>query len=165
MAKTAAPGSPEAYIASLPEKRREAVAELDAFIRKTAPKLKPFILAGMLGYGPFHYVYASGREGDWAVVSLCSRAQHLSLYLCAVDEQGYLAEQAKARLPKADIGKSCIRFKKLEDIDLKVIAELLKKSQKWAEQQAKQSSQEKRAAVKKSLRTTSRSEIRKKAQF
>ncbi len=59
--------TPAKYIAAVDDKRRSDIAALDALIRKHAPKLEPVIMDGMLGYGPFHYRYASGREreGQW----------------------------------------------------------------------------------------------------
>ena len=55
----------------------------------------------MLGYGPFHYRYASGREGDASLIALASRKQYISLYVLCTTERGYLAEQYAERLPKA----------------------------------------------------------------
>ena len=127
--------TPVEYIASLSEPRKAEIAQLDTFIRKTVPSLKPFFLASMLAYGPYHYKYASGREGDSAIVSLSSRANYISLYVCASDGKQYLAESFKKKLPKANIGKSCVRFKRLEDIDLTVLADLLKKAEAWAKAQ------------------------------
>ena len=122
--------TPAQYIASLPDERRAAVRALHAAIRKAAPGLKPGLQCGMLGYGSYHYKYASGREGDWPVVALASQKQHLSLYLCCADASGYLAEQNKARLGKVSVGKSCIRFRKLEDLNLKVAMELVQRAAK-----------------------------------
>lgn len=122
--------TPAEYIAKLSEPRRSEIAAIDAFIRKTVPKLKPFIGMGMLGYGPIHYKYASGREGDAAKVGLASNKQYISLYLCATNDKGYVAEQYKARLPKASIGKCCVRFKRFDDLDRKVVAALLKEAAK-----------------------------------
>ena len=80
----------------------------------------------MLGYGLYHYVYASGREGDTAVVSLSSRAQYIALYIGACDDKGSLADQVRAKLPKANIGVGCIRVKRPEDLDLAVLREYLR---------------------------------------
>ena len=79
----------------------------------------------MLGYGSHHYRYASGREGDWFLIGLASQKRYISLYVCATDADGYVAEHYRERLPKADIGKSCIRFKRLADVDLEVLGELV----------------------------------------
>ncbi len=84
------PVTPEAYIDGLAEPRRSHIAQLDALIRETAPDLEPFMYGGMIGYGPFHYRYASGREGDTAKVSLASQKNYISLYvLCTVGEHGH----------------------------------------------------------------------------
>lgn len=122
--------TPAQYIASLPDERRSAVRTLHDAIQKAAPDLEPHLSGGMLGYGRYHYKYASGREGDAAVVSLASQKNHISLYMCAVENGEYLAEKNKERLGKVSVGKSCIRFKKLEDLDVKVAMELVKRSAK-----------------------------------
>lgn len=108
--------------------RRSDIATLDALIRKTVPNLKPFIVYGMLGYGPYHYKYASGREGDASIIALASQKNYISLYVNASDDAGYLAEQAAALLPKANIGKSCIRFKKLADVDQEVLVDVIQRA-------------------------------------
>jgi len=100
---------------------------LDSLIQKTT-KLKPFILSGMLAYGPLHYKYASGREGDWCSVALASQKNYISLYACMGDGNKYVAESYKKKLPKASIGKSCVRFKRLKDVDQKVMTEMLKEN-------------------------------------
>jgi hypothetical protein len=102
---------------------------LDKLIRKSAPNLEPYFMATgtltLLGYGKQHYRYASGREGDFCTVGLASQKAHLSLYVCVTKGGRYLAEIYGKRLGKASLGKSCIRFKRLEDLDQGVLAELL----------------------------------------
>lgn len=124
--------TPEDYLASLSPERRAIVEPLHAAIRKAVPELEPHIAYGMLCYGPFPYKYASGREGVWFVVGLASQKQYVSLYLCACDKDGYLAENNKDRLGKVSVGKGCIRFKRLEDLDLKVAIQLVKKAARLA---------------------------------
>ena len=121
--------TPTAYLNSLPPERKQALTTLHRAIRKAAPNLKPLIIHGMLGYGKFHYKYASGREGDTAAVCLASQKHHISLYLCGSDKNGTLAEQNKARLGKVSVGKSCIRFKNLQDLNLEVALELIQKAE------------------------------------
>ena len=147
MAKKSTITTPAQYIASLTEPRRTQIAQLDALIRKTAPALKPFFYCGMLGYGPYHYVYASGREGDTAVVPLSSRAQYFALYIGACDDKGSLADQVRAKLPKANIGVGCIRFKRPEDLDLAVLRDLFRKAEKWAQLEARRTSKEQAPAA------------------
>lgn len=123
--------TPKEYLAKLKEPRKSDVTRLDKLIRKAAPKLKPFIHSGMLAYGPYHYKYATGREGDWFRIGLASNASYISLYVTAYDKGSdvYPAERYKEQLPKAKIGKSCVRFKKLDDVDEKALAALIKEAQ------------------------------------
>jgi hypothetical protein len=79
----------------------------------------------MIGYGRFHYRYATGREGDASLIALSSRKQYISLYVLCADAGGYLAERYADRLPRANIGKSCVRFKRVDDLDLDALRELL----------------------------------------
>jgi hypothetical protein len=122
--------TPKEYIAGLDEPRQTEIKRVDKLIRQTVPELKPFIVAGMLGYGPFHFKYPSGREGDWCRIGLASNKAYISLYACAADKRGYVAERYKKKLPKASIGKSCVRFKKLEDLDVKALKALLRETVK-----------------------------------
>ena len=117
--------TPAEYIAQLEEPRRTDVAALDTLIRKTA-KLEPFIHSGMLAYGPWHYKYASGREGDWFRIGVASNKNYISLYICAGDATGYMAERYKEALPKASIGRSCVRFKRLGDLDPAALKKLIR---------------------------------------
>ncbi len=118
----------DAYIDGLPEPRRDDVRRLDAIIRETLPDAEPGMERGMLGYGPYHYRYASGREGDSHLISLASRKAGLSLYVASADGEAYLAERYADRLGKADVGKSCVRFRTLDDLDLEALRALLREA-------------------------------------
>jgi len=118
-------GAREDYIAALAEPRRTDVAALDALIREHAPGLEPVVAGKMLGYGPFHYRYASGREGDTTLLGLASQKRYISLYVLCANGGRYLAESYAERLPKASVGKSCVRFARLSDLDPAVLAELV----------------------------------------
>ena len=121
--------TPTAYLAALPADRKAALTRVHRAIRKSAPRLKPGIHYGMIGYGIAPYRTKSGSEGVWFKVGLASQKNHMSLYICACDENdGYLAENNKHRLGKVSVGKSCIRFKKLEQLDLDVAMELVAKA-------------------------------------
>lgn len=118
--------TPEEYIAALPEPRQGEVRILHDLIRREAPELEPHLQSGMLGYGSYHYRYDSGREGDWFVVGLAGRRAYVSLYVSASSGDRYLAETYRDRLPKADIGRGCVRIKRLTDVDLATVAELVR---------------------------------------
>lgn len=126
--------TPAAYLRSLPEDRRPDVTALHRAITKAAPRLKPFMLHGMIGYGKYHYRYASGREGDWAVVALANQKGHIGLYICAAEKDGrYLAEKNAGRLGKVKVGRSCIRIRKLSDLDLPAAMQLVAKAARLLE--------------------------------
>jgi hypothetical protein len=120
--------TPAEYNAAVDEKRRPDIAALDALIRRHAPHLEPVIMGGMLGYGPFHYRYASGREGDACTLALASNASYISLYCTGADADGFVAGRYVDQLPKASIGKSCVRFKRLADLDEKALVALIKQT-------------------------------------
>lgn len=125
--------TPKEYIELIAEPRKSEILKLFNFIQKILPNEKPFILVGMIEFVPFHYKSKSGREGDWSVIALASQKNYISLYVCAVDPDSngtdgkqYVAEKYKDKLPKASIGRSCIRFKKMEDIDLKILEKVIR---------------------------------------
>jgi hypothetical protein len=117
-----------AYIDELPEDRQTIVRALHRTIREAAPELTPFLHDRYIGYGPYHYTYASGREGDWFVVGLANQKRYVSAYLCATVDGSYVAEANADRLGRVSVGKSCIRVTKLDNIDLDVLAELVRTS-------------------------------------
>jgi hypothetical protein len=117
--------TPDEYIASLDEPRRAEIGKLDALIRATLPDLERVVQSGGVGYGPYHYRYPTGREGEASLIGLSSRKAYISLYVLCSDDGVYLTERYVDRLPKANVGKSCVRFKRTSDIDLDVLRELL----------------------------------------
>lgn len=120
----------EDYIRGLDGPRRADVRVLHEMVRRLAPQLEPTMEFDMPGYGKYHYKYESGREGDWALVLLGSQKSHISVYVSAMTEDGsrYLAEEYADKLGKVTVGKSCIKFKQLADVDTAVLEELLTKA-------------------------------------
>ena len=91
-----------------------------------APDLEPRIQSGMLAYGTYRYRYSTGREGEWFPIGLASQKRYISLYVIATLGDRYLAETYVDRLPKADIGRSCVRFKRLTDVDERLLEQLIR---------------------------------------
>jgi len=118
------------YMDALPEDRKEIITALDALIKKEAPTLKPHFAYNMLGYGSFKYKNYKKETIDWPTVALASQKNYISLYVCAVEDGKYIAEENKAKLGKVSVGKSCIRFKKLEDLNLDELKKVIKKAEK-----------------------------------
>lgn len=119
------------YLKQIPEERKQIINSLHQFIQKSAPKLKPHFAYNMLGYGSFKYVNYKKEIIDWPTVALANQKNYISLYVCALEDGKYLAEQNKTRLGKVSVGKSCIRFKKLEDLNLSVLKEIIVKAAKF----------------------------------
>ena len=118
--------TPEEYLAALDEPREREVRAVDELIRATAPDLEPHLQSGMLAYGRYAYRSKSGRSGEWFSIGLASQKRYISLYVMAADGERYLAETFKERLPKADIGRSCVRFKRLAELDRDALVELIR---------------------------------------
>lgn len=119
-------GTPAEYIAAIEDPARRAdIAAIDVLIRETVPDLAPHVDGAMLGYGRYRYRYPTGNGGEAAVVGLASNVRYISLYLLGADDRGYVAERYAPRFPKASIGKSCIRFKRLSDVDVEALRDAL----------------------------------------
>ncbi len=113
------------YLKAVPKERQEMVLFLHDFIRKTAPKLKPHFAYNMIGYGSFPYRNYKKELIDWPIVALANQKNYVSVYVCAVDDGEYIAEKYKKELGKVSVGKSCIRLKKIEDINLSMLKKVI----------------------------------------
>lgn len=126
MFKPTSATSIEEYFAMLTDERREALLFIDKLIKKAAPSLKPRFVYNMLGYGVFNYTNYKKEIAEWPVIALASQKNYISLYVCAVDGKQYVAEKYKDKLGKVSVGRSCIRFKKIEDLNMETIEEVIK---------------------------------------
>lgn len=126
----------DAYLAALPEERRAALqAVRKVILANLDPELEELMQYGMIGYVVPHRVYPPGYHCDpkqpLCYAGLASQKQHMALYLmCAYGDAGERAwlEQAwKAAGKKLDMGRSCLRFRKLEDLSLEVIGEAFRR--------------------------------------
>lgn len=118
------------YLASVPKERKETIQFLHDFIQKSTPSLKPHFAYNMLGYGSFKYKNYKKEVIDWPTVALANQKNYISIYVCAVEDGEYMAEKYKSSLGKVSVGKSCIRFKKLEDLNLPELKTLIQKAAK-----------------------------------
>lgn len=119
----------EAFIASVadPQQRDDcrALIKLLQQITKHPPKMWG---ASIVGFGSYHYKYASGREGDWFVAGFSPRKGSLSIYVMS----GFSHfEDELAQLGKHKLGKCCLYLKRLEDADPKVLKSMLRDSVKY----------------------------------
>ena len=114
------------YFNVLSENRREPMEFLHKFIKETAHSLKPTFAYNMPGYGSFKYKNYKKEIIDWPVIALASQKNYISIYVCAVDKGEYIAEKYKGELGKVSVGRSCIRFRKLDDLNLKALEKVIK---------------------------------------
>lgn len=103
--------------------RRSDCEELLALMTKVT-KAEPKMWGdSIVGFEEYHYVGASGREGDWFLTGFSPRKQNLTLYfMCDLERQLALSKKAG----KFKIGKSCLYLNRLADIDRNVIVDLIK---------------------------------------
>lgn len=79
----------------------------------------------IIGFGSYHYRYESGREGDWFLTGVSPRKSALTVYIMAGFDR---YEELMARLGKHGSGKSCLYIKRLADVDLDVLRDLIDRS-------------------------------------
>jgi hypothetical protein len=124
------------YLAALPADRRAALEAVRAVIRKNLPKgYEEGMQYGMIGYYVPHSVYPAGYHCDprqpLPFASIASQKNHMALYLmCVYGNSAHAAwfRQAwTAAGKKLDMGKSCVRFKKLDDVPLDVVGQAIKR--------------------------------------
>ena len=112
------------FIANVePDWKRADAERLDEIFRETTGFEPVMWGPSIVGYGRYHYVYKSGREGDFLATGFAPRKAALSIYIMPgyADFGGILD-----RLGKHKIGKSCLYVNKLADIDMDVLAELVR---------------------------------------
>lgn len=127
----------EEYINTLPADRKEAIEQLRKVILKNIPKgFTETISYGMIGYVVPHTLYPNGYHCDTSLplpfMSIASQKNFIALYHMGLYSNKELLEWFTSEYPnhskaKLDMGKSCIRFKKVDQIPYKLIAELTKK--------------------------------------
>ncbi len=79
----------------------------------------------MVGFGTYHYVGSSGREGDWPLVAFAARKDKVTVYLMDGFES---RTELMERLGRHTKGKSCLHIRRLDDVDVKVLRQLVKSS-------------------------------------
>ena len=107
--------------------RRNDAKKVAAMMRKATGKRATLWGTSIVGFGKYHYKYASGREGDWALTGFSPRKQNLVVYIMpGFAEFSELMEQ----LGKYKTGKSCLYLKKLDDVDAGILEKLITRSVK-----------------------------------
>ena len=115
------------FLARIPgAQRREDARRLCALMQEITGERPAMWGTSIVGFGSYHYRYASGREGDSALASFSPRSQHLVIYL--VGEFPERHRSALARLGPHRTGKGCLYLKRLDDVDTGALRELIDRS-------------------------------------
>ena len=129
--------SPEDYINQLPEDRQEPIKKLRAIIRNNIPKgFEEAISYGMIGYVVPHSIYPKGYHCDTKLplpfMNIASQKNFIAVYHMGIYAKKelydwFISEYPKHCKRKLDMGKSCMRFKYMDDIPYALIGELASK--------------------------------------
>ena len=125
-------GEIQNYIASLPEPKRDEMQELHDTILRIKPKCKLWFLDGRndagkvvsnpnIGYGSRDHKYADGTTSEFYQIGLSGNKTGISVYILGIEDKKYLADTYGKTLGKATVTGYCIRFRKLDDINLEVL--------------------------------------------
>ena len=127
MAMQRTDASVEEFLARVPgDQRREDARRLCAMMREITGEPPAMWGTSIIGFGAYHYRYASGHEGDSALASFSPRRQNLVIYL--VGEFADRHRAALARLGPHKTGKGCLYISRLAAVDLDALRELIDRS-------------------------------------
>jgi len=121
-----------AYINSQPEPKRAEMQELHQHILKALPKSKLWFLDGKddkgkvvsnpnIGYGSYNMKYTNGTTREFYQIGLSANTTGISVYIMGIDDKTYLAANYGKKIGKASVTGYCIKFKKLDDIDIDIL--------------------------------------------
>ncbi len=122
------------HLASLSEDVRDQMVLLDTAISDRLSGASRVLYEGkfwggsdqkIIGYGEFRYTNSSGKTVEWFMVGLAAQKNYLSMYVNAVDDDGYVLAQYKDRLGKVKVGSASISFKNVDDVNIDVLMELV----------------------------------------
>ena len=114
------------FLKAVPDERRRDDSFVILDLMKEITGQEPKMWGdSIIGFGNYHYKYATGREGDWFMTGFSPRKQNLTLYIMSgFDEYDELLK----KLGKYKTGKACLYINKLADVEISVIKELIQKS-------------------------------------
>ena len=125
------------YLAELPEDRREAISAVRQAILKNLPKgYEEGMQYGMIGYYVPHSIYPPGYHCDpkepLPFAHIASQKNHMAVYLGCVygnkEQEEWFVKEYKKTGKRLDMGKSCVRFRKLEDLPVELIGKAVKRA-------------------------------------
>ena len=118
--------SVNAFLDKITDEQRRKDCQVILNLMKQATGEEPKMWgSSIVGFGTYHYRYASGREGDWPIIGFSPRKTDLTLYIMPGLEK---FESLMAKLGKYKTGVSCLYIKKLDDVEIPVLKKLIAKS-------------------------------------
>lgn len=122
-------GDVDAFLAAVEnDTRREDCLTILAMMQRVTGMAPKMWGDSIVGFDRYHYTYASGREGDFFITGFSPRKAALTIYIMP----GYgMFDEEMAQLGTFKTGKSCLYVKKLTDIDLDLLEEIVAKSVAW----------------------------------
>jgi len=126
-----------AYIAGQPQPKGDELRELHELILRISPTCKTWFLDGRneegktvsnpnIGYGTQTIEYADGKTREFYQIGLSANTSGISVYIIGVEDKKYLAQTYGKKLGKASVTGYCIKFKKLKDINMDVLEEVIR---------------------------------------
>lgn len=127
----------ETYLAGLAESKRAEMHELHLFIQGIMPESKLWFLDGTdsngkivsnpnIGYGEYHIQYADGMSKPFYQIGLSANTTGISVYIMGLEDKTYLPKTFAEKIGKASVTGYCIKFKKLSDIRLEILEEVIR---------------------------------------
>lgn len=129
--------TPDEFIASLPDEVRADIATLDQRISRVMKGEERVLWEGkfwggsdqrIIGYGEFSQTGRSGKKVDWFVAGLAAQKNYITVFVTATEDGAYLVERFADRLGKVKVGRSTVSFKRLSDVSLEVLVELVSRA-------------------------------------
>jgi hypothetical protein len=129
--------SPNDVIDALADPARDEIRTLDEAISQAMDGLPRDVWEGpfwggtqqrIIGYGRYRYRGRSGSEGEWFIVGLAAQKNNLSVYVSAAEDGRSLAKSYAERLGKVKAGSGAVTFRRLADVNLDVLVELVRRA-------------------------------------
>lgn len=118
--------SVSAFLNKITDEQRRKDCQTIVNLMKQATGEEPKMWgSSIVGFGTYHYRYASGREGDWPIIAFSPRKSDLTLYIAPGFQK---FESLMSKLGKYKTGVSCLYIKKLDDVEMPVLKKLIAKS-------------------------------------
>ena len=125
-----------AFLDKIPDERRKKDARAVSALMEEVTGEQPAMWgASMVGFGSYHYKYASGQEGDWPLVGFSPRKDSLTLYIMPGFEE---YSELLGKLGKHKTGRSCLYVKSLDDVHMPTLKTIVRQSVKRMKQIVKE---------------------------